>query len=168
MEREIVLDLLSLDATYLETEASHQKYDEPSHREHPLSSSLRLKLARAIAVLWLPASERKLPRDPEYFRLSDKLWQHLLSCQKSISIPSPNTLGDLWIPSPLNHWGHLPSIYRSNQRAGTGSVGLGMERLYGKELFKGKAFVQDSESNSRDLLGSKVGSDKVMEDPVAI
>ena len=43
-----------------------------------------------------------------------------------------------------------------------------MEGLYGKELFKGKAFVQDSKSHSRDFVGSEVGSDKVVKDPVAI
>ena len=52
--------------------------------------------------------------------------------------------------------------------AGTGSVGLGMESLDGKELFKGKAFVQDPECDSRDLMRGKVGSDKVMQAPVAI
>jgi len=43
-----------------------------------------------------------------------------------------------------------------------------MESLDGKELFKGKAFIQDPECDSGDLMGGKVGSDKVMEDPVAI
>ena len=43
-----------------------------------------------------------------------------------------------------------------------------MESLDSKEFFKGKAFVQDSQCDSRDLMGGKVGSDKVMEDPVAI
>ena len=43
-----------------------------------------------------------------------------------------------------------------------------MQSLDGKELFKGKTFVQDPECNSRDLMGGKVRSHKVMEDPIAI
>ena len=53
-------------------------------------------------------------------------------------------------------------------REGTCSVGLGMESLDGEEVFKGKAFVQDPECDSRDFMGGKVGSHKVMEDPGAI
>ena len=49
---------------------------------------------------------------------------------------------------------------------GTGSVGLGMESLDVKELFKGKAVLQDSECDSGDFLGGEVESDKGMEDPV--
>jgi hypothetical protein len=43
-----------------------------------------------------------------------------------------------------------------------------MESLDGKEFFKGKAFVQDPQCDSGDLMRGKVGSDKVMEDPVTI
>jgi len=62
------------------------------------------------------------------------------------------------------NWG----IYFVNRDNGTGSVGLGLQSLDGKELFKGKTFVQDPECDSRDLMGGKVGSHKVMEDPIAV
>ena len=60
------------------------------------------------------------------------------------------------------------SEIRGRGDVGTGSVGLGLQSLDGKEFFKGKTFVQDPECNSRDLMGGKVGSHKVMEDPIAI
>ena len=71
---------------------------------------------------------------------------------------------------PLFLWRRIPphADFRVISSRGPGSVGLGMDSLDGEELLKGKTFVQDAECDSGNLVRGKVGSDKVMEDPVAI
>ena len=61
-----------------------------------------------------------------------------------------------------------PGHFGSFSLHGTGSVGLGMELLDVKELLKGEAFVQDPECDSWDFTGREVGTDEVVEHPVAI